>query len=134
MKKNLANFKANSAWKNGIKESAEHLLEELDEVKPETDIKDILHTIQGCDTWTDYCHGGCFCIMDYEVAGMCLTESEKKQRHYDAKKQYVDERKDGKDWQDISALLLYQAENVLLGHFVYKNLPNRATSNYATRK
>ncbi len=103
-------------------------------IKPDTDVKDILHTIQGCETWTDYSHGGCFCIMDGEVAEMCCTPSELKNYHYNSETKYVDEHHGDMDWLDVQAVMLYQAEKVLLGRFVTKNMPDRRTSNYATRK
>ena len=140
MKQNLAAFKTNSAYNKGIKECAEHLMYQLNEakdyknIKPDTDVKDILHTIQGCETWTDYSHGGCFCIMDAEVAEMCCTPSELKNYHYNSETKYVDEHHGDMDWLDVQAVMLYQAEKVLLGRFVTKNMPDRRTSNYATRK
>ncbi len=140
IKENFKNFKANSAWARGVKECAEHLIYHLEEaiehkdLAEDTDIRDILHTINGCDTWTDYSHGACFCVTDGEVAEMCLTPSQLKQFHFNPQTKYVDERKDGRDWLDIQALLLWQAEAVLLRIAVEKNLPNRATSMYATRK
>lgn len=91
MRERLAAFKARSAWDKGVKEIAEGLLDQYEEIVwywkgsgsvPPLTEKTVLN---GADSWKKYCYGGCAMIYDREIAETLCTPSELRRTNYGRK-------------------------------------------------
>lgn len=82
IRERLAATKPRSAWGKGVKEIAEGLLDQYEEIVqcregsdpvPPLTEKTVLN---GANSWEQYCYGGCAMIYDREIAETLCTPSE----------------------------------------------------------
>ena len=86
LRKLVAEFPNTSAWKRGVKEYADELLDNLEEKsqyyerlpKDEKELKEWL--LNGAMDWEDYSYGGCSLIYDSQIAERLCTPSELKKK------------------------------------------------------
>ena len=101
----IENVKANSAWKEGVKNYAVDLVDglEIDEL-PETweELKALL--LNGAENWNQYSWGGCALIYDCDIAELLCSPSELKRKKYGELKPNSRE-----EWLDVQARALAQA-------------------------
>ena len=106
----VAEFPNRRAWKKGVKEYTDELLDNLEEraqsyerlPKNERELKEWL--LNGAMDWSEYSYGGCSLIYDSQIAERLCTPSEFK-------------KKDGgrlapnsqESWLDVQTRALYQA-------------------------
>ena len=86
LRKLVAEFENGSAWKKGVKEYADELLDNLEEKaqyyerlpRNEKELKEWL--LNGAMDWADYSYGGCSLIYDGDIAERLCTPSELKKK------------------------------------------------------
>ena len=86
LRKLVEEFPNRSAWKKGVKEYADELLDNLEEKaqlnerlpKDEKELKEWL--LNGAMDWEDYSYGGCSLIYDGDIAERLCTPSELKKK------------------------------------------------------
>ena len=110
LRKLVAEFPNRSAWKRGVKEYADELLDNLEEKsqyyerlpRNEKELEEWI--LNGAISWDEYSYGGCSLIYDGQIAERLCTPSELK-------------KKDGgrlapnsqESWLDVQGRALYQA-------------------------
>ena len=110
LRKLVAEFQNRSAWKRGVKEYTDELLDNLEEKaqcykrlpKNEKELEEWL--LNGAISWDEYSYGGCSLIYNGDIAERLCTPSEFK-------------KKDGgrlapnsqESWLDVQIKALYQA-------------------------
>lgn len=86
LRKLVEEFPNTSAWKRGVKEYTDELLDNLEEKaqsyerlpKNEKELKEWL--LNGAMDWEDYSYGGCSLIYDGDIAERLCTPSELKKK------------------------------------------------------
>lgn len=86
LRKLVAEIPNTSAWKRGVKEYTDELLDNLEEKaqsyerlpKNEKELKEWL--LNGAMDWEDYSYGGCSLIYDSQIAERLCTPSELKKK------------------------------------------------------
>ena len=86
LRKLVAEFPNTSAWKRGVKEYADELLDNLEEKaqyyerlpRNEKELKEWL--LNGAMDWAEYSYGGCSLIYDSQIAERLCTPSELKKK------------------------------------------------------
>ena len=86
LRKLVAEFPNRSAWKRGVKEYTDELLDNLEEnaqyyerlPRNEKELKEWL--LNGAMDWEDYSYGGCSLIYDGDIAERLCTPSELKKK------------------------------------------------------
>ena len=110
IRKRLAAFKARSAWDKGVKEIAECLLDQYEEIiryrggsapTPPLTEKTVLN---GANSWEQYCYGGCAMIYDREIAETLCTPSELRRIDFGRKAPNARET-----WMDVQVRAYIQA-------------------------
>ena len=118
LRKLVAEFPNRSAWKKGVKEYADELLNNLEEKsqlngrlpKDEKELKEWL--LNGARNWAEYSRGGKALVYDCQIAERLCTPSELK-------------RTDGgmltpnrtESWLDVQTRALYQAYMAIVEKF-----------------
>ena len=110
LRKLVAEFPNRSAWKRGVKEYADELLDNLEEKaqinkripKDEKELKEWL--LNGAMDWKDYSYGGCSLIYDSQIAERLCTPSELKKK--DGGRLAPNSRE---SWLDVQTRALRQA-------------------------
>lgn len=111
IRERLAATKPRSAWDKGVKEIAEGLLDQYEEIVrerlegpgpalPLTE-KTVLN---GANDWEQYCYGGCAMIYDREIAETLCTPSELRRTDYGRKDPNARET-----WMDVQVRAHIQA-------------------------
>ena len=110
LRKLVAEFPNTSAWKRGVKEYADELLDNLEEKaqyyerlpRNEKELKEWL--LNGAMDWEDYSYGGCSLIYDGDIAERLCTPSELKKKDGG---RLAPNRREG--WLDVQTRALRQA-------------------------
>lgn len=82
IRERLEAFKARSAWDKGVKEIAEGLLDQYEEIVRDREGSDPVPpltekaVLNGASDWRQCCYGGCAMICDREIAKTLCTPSE----------------------------------------------------------
>lgn len=102
IRERLEGIKPRSAWKKGVKEIAEGLLDKYEEIiryregsdpVPPLTEKTVLN---GANSWEQYCYGGCAMIYDREIAETLCTQPELRRTDYGRKQPNARET-----WMDV---------------------------------
>lgn len=87
----LAATKPRSAWDKGVKEIAESLLDQYEEIVRYWEGSDPVPpltekiVLNGANSWERYCYGGCAMIYDREIAEALCTPSELRRTEFGRK-------------------------------------------------
>lgn len=82
IRERLEGIKPRSAWDKGVKEIAESLLDQYEEIVRYGEGSDPVPpltekaVLNGANSWEQYCYGGCAMIYDREIAETLCTPSE----------------------------------------------------------
>ena len=82
IRERLEGIKPRSAWGKGVKEIAEGLLDQYEEIVRDREGSDSVPpltektVLNGANSWEQYCYGGCAMIYDREIAKTLCTPSE----------------------------------------------------------
>lgn len=91
IRERLVAFKARSAWDKGVKEIAEGLLDQYEEIAQYREGSDPVPpltektVLNGADSWKQYCYGGWAMIYDREIAKTLCTPSELRRTDFGCK-------------------------------------------------
>lgn len=88
IRERLTATKPRSAWDKGVKEIAEGLLDQYEEIVRYQEGTDPLTekiVLNGASGWEQYCYGGCAMIYDREIAKTLCTPSELRRTDYGRK-------------------------------------------------
>lgn len=87
----LAATKPRAAWDKGVKEIAESLLDQYEEIVRHWEGSDPVPpltekiVLNGANSWEQYCYGGCAMIYDREIAKTLCTPSELRRAEFGRK-------------------------------------------------
>ena len=118
LRKLVAEFPNRSAWKRGVKEYADELLDNLEEKaqyyerlpRNEKELKEWL--LNGAMDWEDYSYGGCSLIYDSQIAERLCTPSELKKKDGGRLEPSSQE-----SWLDVQTRALCQAHSRIARKF-----------------
>lgn len=104
--------KERSAWRNGVKQYAVELLEDLAEGYGDEEVCNwnMLHKmlLNGASSWQQYSEGGCSLIYDGQIAERLCSPSELKKTDHGRK-----DPNDRENWIACQARALFQAEQLI---------------------
>ena len=110
IRERLAAFKARSAWDKGVKEIAEGLLDQYEEIVQYREGSDPVPpltekaVLNGANGWKQYCYGGCAMITNAQIAKALCTPSELRRTDYGRKAPNARET-----WMDVQVRAYIQA-------------------------
>ena len=118
LRKFVEEFPNRSAWKKGVKEYADELLNNLEEKaqyyerlpRNEKELKEWL--LNGAMDWEDYSYGGCSLIYDSQIAERLCTPSELKKKDGGRLEPNSQE-----SWLDVQTRALCQAHSRIARKF-----------------